>query len=310
MTANADIREQALDWAVQTGDPSFEDWDAFTDWLEADPRHGKAYDAVAASVREASELVADAAPANDPDEAPETGGVGRRGVLGGAIAASIALLAGLWFFSGGERDLYRIETAPGEIRSIALDEGTRVDIGGGSAIMLDHDDPRFAELQRGRALFTVTHDEASPFEVLAGGERLVDIGTVFEVAVAGEALELGVSEGAVMINPQADAIRVSRGQRVVRTTRQGGFARGAIGTERIGEWREGRLTFEEVGLEEVARRLTDTTGVVFEAAPGASAQRISGSIAIDPVRADPAMIGPLLGIAVERRDSAWVVGAP
>ena len=33
------IREQALAWAVRTGDPEFADWEGFTCWLEENPAH-------------------------------------------------------------------------------------------------------------------------------------------------------------------------------------------------------------------------------------------------------------------------------
>ena len=34
MALDETIREQAVAWAVQTGDPAFEGWDEFTRWLE------------------------------------------------------------------------------------------------------------------------------------------------------------------------------------------------------------------------------------------------------------------------------------
>src|SRR3546814_18922895 len=41
------IDAQASDWLVRQRDPAFADWDAFADWLAADPAHGDAYDAIA-----------------------------------------------------------------------------------------------------------------------------------------------------------------------------------------------------------------------------------------------------------------------
>ena len=31
--ANETVREQAIAWAVRTGDPAFDDWEAFTRWV-------------------------------------------------------------------------------------------------------------------------------------------------------------------------------------------------------------------------------------------------------------------------------------
>ena len=40
----------ALDWALRMADPARADWDAFTDWLEADPGHAERYDELLADV--------------------------------------------------------------------------------------------------------------------------------------------------------------------------------------------------------------------------------------------------------------------
>src|SRR3546814_20339205 len=41
------IDAQASDCLIRQLDPVFADWDAFADWLAADPAHGDAYDAIA-----------------------------------------------------------------------------------------------------------------------------------------------------------------------------------------------------------------------------------------------------------------------
>lgn len=47
-TQQSDIKEAARLWAVRVGDPAFDDWDALTRWLEADPAHLAAYEAAVA----------------------------------------------------------------------------------------------------------------------------------------------------------------------------------------------------------------------------------------------------------------------
>ena len=44
--AKAMMNEEALGWVIRTRDPEFADWEAFTAWLEADPAHAPAYDAL------------------------------------------------------------------------------------------------------------------------------------------------------------------------------------------------------------------------------------------------------------------------
>jgi ferric-dicitrate binding protein FerR (iron transport regulator) len=45
-THRSELNEMARRWAIRVGDPAFADWDALTGWLEADPAHLAAYQAV------------------------------------------------------------------------------------------------------------------------------------------------------------------------------------------------------------------------------------------------------------------------
>lgn len=302
------IRDSAARWAVLTGDPGFEDWDGFMQWLEADPAHARAYDAVSAAAAEAAELAAQApqpaSPAANDDEVPAAP---RRLWLGGAVAASLAVIGSLWVWQASSRDLYTVETAPGQMRRLDLEAGTRVDLAGGTVIQLDHKDARYAVLDKGQALFTVRHDAARPFHVEAGDATLVDLGTVFDVSREGAHLSVGVAEGAVGYNPGAENLRLAPGDRLVAEA--GAVTLGKVAPSQVGEWREGRLTFDAAPLREVADRLSRATGIAFAARPGAD-MAISGSILVTPVRDDPQMIGALLGLDVRREGDRWMIGKP
>ncbi|QSR18941.1 iron dicitrate transport regulator FecR [Novosphingobium sp. KA1] len=302
------IRDSAARWAVLTGDPGFEDWDGFMQWLEADPAHARAYDAVSAAAAEAAELAAQApqpaSPAANDDEVPAAP---RRLWLGGAVAASLAVIGSIWVWHASSRDLYTVETAPGQMRTLDLEAGTRVDLAGGTVIQLDHKDARYAVLDKGQALFTVRHDAARPFHVEAGDATLVDLGTVFDVSREGAHLSVGVAEGAVGYNPGAENLRLAPGDRLVAEA--GAVTLGKVAPSQVGEWREGRLTFDAAPLREVADRLSRATGIAFAARPGAD-MAISGSILVTPVRDDPQMIGALLGLDVRREGDRWMIGKP
>jgi transmembrane sensor len=307
MASDGAIREQALDWAVRAGDPAFADWEAFMLWLEAEPAHARAYDEVTAAVSEAEDLVRVAGPANDDVAADRR--PARRLWLGGAIAASLALVGALWLVPGQSRDLYTVQTALGETRSIALDPGTRVDVAGGTTLVLDRKDARFAKLDEGQALFTVRHDAAHPFEVAVGEEKLVDIGTVFDVRHdARGALSVAVSEGAVQFDPGGADVRVSPGEVLRREAGGSDLTLSKVSPGQVGEWRAGRLTFEAASLDDVAAQLRRATGIDYAAAPG-GAGAVSGSILVAPLRQDPAAIGPLLGLSVRAQGNRWVIGS-
>lgn len=305
MASNGTIREQAVEWAVRTGDPSFTEWEPFMEWLEADPAHARAYDEVTAAVNDATKLLDGSLAANDNTAVPRK--LSRRGALvGGALAASLAFVGAIWVIQGGSRDLYAVQTAPGEMRSLALDTGTRVDLAGGTSIVLDCNDTRFAKLDSGQALFTVRHDEAHPFEVMVGEERLVDIGTVFDVRRDEQGLSVAVSEGAVQFDPDGADLRIAPGEVLHRPAGTSQLTLSRIEIAQVGEWSKGRLTFSGASLEEVAASLKRATGVNYAAG---SAGTVSGSILIESLRHSPAALGPLLGVSVKLQGDRWVIGA-
>jgi transmembrane sensor len=189
------------------------------------------------------------------------------------------------------------------------DVSARVDIAGGTIIAFDRKDRRFARLAKGQALFSVRHDEAHPFEVLVDGKRLVDIGTVFDVRRDPDgAMSVAVSEGAVQFDPDDADVRVAPGEILHRRPGATDYTLSALPAERVGEWREGRLTFEAETVEAVAARLTRATGINYAATPGASSDVISGSILVDPLRQDPAAFGLLLGVPVRLENGRWMIG--
>ncbi|WP_305098023.1 FecR family protein [Croceibacterium aestuarii] len=300
------IRDEAAAWAVRAGDPGFADWDAFEHWLGRSPEHAAAYDRVAAAAAEAAEELRAARPASaNDDDVPQPARVSRRWFDGALAAALVAVLAfAVW--PGGST--YYEETAPGEIRMIALGGGDRIDLAGGTRIELDRDDPRFVRLESGRALFTIRHDEAHPFRVVAGDDALLDVGTVFDVALDEANVRVAVAEGAVVFNPARQAVHLAPGE-VLRSARgSDAYRTSTIAPAQVGEWREGRLSFDNASLAEAASDLARATGVAFRAAPG-STVRISGSIVIAQVREDPRAAGALLGVPVRREGDDWVLGA-
>lgn len=296
------IREHAIAWAVRTGDPAFEDWDAFTRWLEEDLAHSAAYDDVVLGVSVAAEaLPAIPTPVNDDGAARAP----RRRWYGGAVAAvlTVAVAMGVWQMRGGT---YAVETRPGEVRMVALDDGGQIAVAGGTRLLLDRDDPRLVSIEHGQALFTVTHDASRPFKVTVGNDTLVDIGTVFDVERVGGRLTVAVSEGAVVFNPERQNVRLDPGQSLVSDAGQ--YRVSSIDTAQVGEWREGRLTFADATLAEVADDLSRATGTAFAVSPGSAGQRVSGSLLLEPVKADPRSLGPLLGVSVRRAGEIWEIG--
>jgi transmembrane sensor len=205
----------AIDWVVRVGDPAFDDWDAFQTWLEADPGHAARYHALSAEIDELAVAgVALPAPAPVPAGAPPRA-AGRRPVwIGGALAASLAVVVGYATLRDPAAP-YAVETAAGAMRTIALADGSTITLGGATRVTLDRHDLRVATLDHGQALFQVHHDARDPFEVMVGGQRLVDIGTTFDVKRSARQTQVAVSEGTVEFEGESAPIRLVAGQGLV-----------------------------------------------------------------------------------------------
>ena len=315
MAVDPKMMEDAAMWAVRTSEPDFDAWDAFTGWLEASPDHARAYDRAMLAAQDAVAVLPPAAPpemapANDTGEEEESADPGDRprSWLIPAVAACLALVAALWVWQiDGGPDVYR--TAPGETRSIALGDGSTIVLAGASAIELDPDKARFARLEEGRALFDIRHDESDPFLVEVGAASLVDAGTIFEVNIRRRDVVVGVAEGAVIYEPNGRAARIDPGEMLTFARDGGDYRTDSVPIDQVGEWRQGRLTFRDAPLGEVARELAQASGIAYRVAEGGGGEPISGSVALEPLRDDPASLGPLLGVQVRRERDAWVVDA-
>ena len=308
MAVDQQILDEAAMWAVRTSEPNFDDWASFTEWLEASPAHAEAYDRAMIAVEEGAEALS-SLPANDPDwsdeDSDEGGHRSPRRWFAPALAACLALVAALWLWPAGDADTtYR--TATGETRTVELGDGSAVVLAGGTELVVDGE--REARLNSGRAVFEIRHDDADPFRLAVGDATLVDAGTVFEVTIRDAAVAVGVSEGAVIYEPDGPAARIDPGQVLSFDRAAGSYRMESVPVDQVGEWREGRLTFRNAPLADVASDLSRATGIPYRVADAGEARSISGSVAIDPLRRDPGALGPLLGIDVRQDGDVWIIG--
>jgi transmembrane sensor len=305
------LEQRALAWHLRLRDADADEWQEFTAWLTQDPAHNAAYEAIALRDEQFDEVFAQASFPDPMAHAPSDAQDGqsarpfRRRWL--ALAASVALVVFLSVrFLAPGADLYAIETKPGETRTIALADGGAIVVNGGSHIVLDRKDERIAELVRGEAHFTVMHDAADPFVVTIGESRLVDIGTVFNVARQGEDLRVAVAEGAVRYEG-LESVELAAGQAMHR------MADGRVEVipqkvTAIGSWVDGKLVYDRAPLADIAADLTRTTGIAVDLVPGLEQRRFSGVI---QTRGDPASlrerVAAVLGLTVEGNEAGWTV---
>lgn len=300
---NTMIERDALNWLVRVNDPDFDQWDAWEAWLVADARHAEVYWRLAEIEGDVVEAMKTA-----PARSMPTMRMGRRSAFprSAAIAAAVGVLAlGVaWIGWSALPQTHMIETAPGEQRTITLADGSTVVLDGATRLAMDRRKPREVNLEAGRALFEVEHDEAHPFLVEVGDTTLTDLGTIFDVTRLQDGARVSVSEGSVQVDAGAARAVLNPGDSAVSTPR--GIERGSIAPEDVDGWREGRLSWNNERLAVVAQDLSRALNRPVSLAPSLADRRFSGSL---NTTASPsqqkARLELLLGVSVVEDGEGW-----
>lgn len=302
MTSTDTLPQDAIAWLVRTDDPDFADWDAFTAWLEQDPRHSDAYHRVAESERMLTPLVADAEPVQD--NAPPSRRIDRRRWGAGAGMAVAAILGTVVAVQSFSADVYA--TAMGEQRTIALGDGDTILLNGGTRVAVTGWSRRDVRVEGGQALFRLAGDEG--LEVRSGDLDIVDMGTVFEVSRTGALNRVTVDEGAVVVDPAGASLRLEQGQQL--TAADGAALLTAVPAVpgAAGAWTRGQLVYLDAPITLVAADIGRSTGLAISTSSAIGAQRFSGTLSIADVRRDPRTLGPLLGVPMRPVGTGWRLG--
>ncbi|WP_336980749.1 FecR family protein [Altererythrobacter fulvus] len=280
------IIEQAAAWHLASlGDAM--DWDAFTQWLEADPRHRTAFDQVAladALLEDHADLLAPAeAVANDDwagEDAPPAP-VRRFSAMrwaGGALAASLVAALAVWQFGGGGAATYATGM---DSRLIALEDGSRIELAPHSTIRIEGREEERIALEGG-AWFDIRHDPSRSLAITAGELEISDIGTQFDVQSAAGQVRVQVAEGEVRVSSEAlgQPLRLAAGHGVTFDPAGGTAQVAAIPAGKAGEWRQGRLSFDAAPLPLVAADLSRYAGVKVSVADSVRTRRFTGTLVI------------------------------
>ncbi|MEO0959982.1 MAG: FecR domain-containing protein [Pseudomonadota bacterium] len=143
---------------------------------------------------------------------------------------------------------YRSEGAPARVE---LASGDLMHLDAGSAVEDDSDaSARRIGLLRGAAFFDVAED-GRPFVVEAGDVTVSVLGTSFEVARAGDATVIGVTEGSVSVELNGETQTIGPGQRILATPSDG-LVRSQIDPTAVASWREDRLIADGRSLRSLA----------------------------------------------------------
>jgi transmembrane sensor len=306
--------EQAIDWHVRQRDMSAAEWDAFATWLEDSPANARAYDAVAmadallvAPVAEPESVIAEP-PLAAPVAANDNRGWGRWWLMGG-VAAAVALIAGPVLIHS-RPDIRVEQTRPGETRVIALNDGTQVELAGGSRLRLDRNDMRVATLESGQALFRVRHDASAPFELRSGDVAIRDVGTVFNVRREGARLDVTVAEGAVAFAPRGQTVQLTAGQGARLDEARGSLRRVQVDPAMVGGWRRGLLDLDGDTVDTIAARLQSAYGMRIAVEGPLAKRSVTGLVRVtgDASR-DVPRLAKLIGAEWRQSGGDWILRA-
>lgn len=294
-----DIDFQAAQWLLRhDAGLAAPELAALRQWLEADARHQHAWDALArtdallASLP-AQRVAAFSQPALPSSAAAPVSLLQRLAHLPltasrlprGALAGGCLLLCGLlaWpLASHLQRPGFQHDysTARGQFATQVLPDGSRIELDSGSAVDVAlYRDRRTVRLLRGQAMFHVQADPARPFQVLAGPATATVLGTHFSVRHVGAATQVRVAQGTVRVEGEGDArAEVLQAGDAVTVTPQGVKTLARVSAQAVGNWRAGRLDFEDATLAEALaefERYGDTNLVLGD--PALAGMRLNGS---------------------------------
>lgn len=272
------VLDEALAWhrALETDDA---DWDGYTLWLEADPRHRAASDQIVLTNRivdDHAERLRTIAPATEPD----AGRFRSRGWIVGAIAASLAVAVGLPVALRSAPDV-RYESGR-QVRHVALAGGIAIDLAPGSTLVANGGDATRLALTRGEAYFDVAHDPDRTLRIRAGRYAISDIGTTFGVNLSGQTVLVSVSSGHVTVDPPGPsaAVTVSAGQQLIGSPDSEDPMITSVPSADAGGWRRGRLTYSDAPLSIVAGDVSRYVGKPVVVDPSIANRRFSGVLKI------------------------------
>lgn len=301
------VREQAIAWLVRLrSGPTDRECAEFLDWYSADARHANTYDALLDSWDETG-----LAAQNPIGERSPAATLQRRTRVAAAAAAVLVLLvAGTLAMNGFvHRDTTTramLASRVGEIRTIALEDGSRVTLDTDSIVSVRYDrGQRRLELQRGRARFAVAHGAERPFIVAAGSSEVVAHGTVFDVDRRPDRIVVALLEGSVEVRRNAPSTgsgptMLAPGQQVTI----GGSAAPARPTmirPPEARWPSGMLSFQDAPLAEVvasANRYSSTQIIIAD--PAAGQHRFTGTFKPGEPSRLAETIGSMFRLRVDR----------
>lgn len=228
-------------------------------WVESDPRHAVAFARAEAAWEAAERLKSAAADVTLPPletiiSEEQQRRLSRNIMIAAAVAVLFFLVAAIVTvrtFSG----IDRYQTGIGEIRDIALSDGSTLHLNSDSeAEVRFTDNGRKVRIIKGEASFDVAHDTSRPFDVEARSAVIRAVGTAFNVRMRPSIVELTVTQGTVTVHSGGSVgQKVAAGSGAVIQPRTIALTR--LGSKLIDQrtaWREQMVELDGETIEQAA----------------------------------------------------------
>jgi transmembrane sensor len=321
------VEATAAEWIVRLGGKTLglAERAKLDAWLAADPRHQAAFDYARSTWAQLDLLNAEpgllggetaaalATPPRLARSAPRLWGRAGALVAGGAVMLG---LGAIWFGDPVTMARADHQTGVGELRSIALDDGSHIELGPDTAIVVRFtDQERRVELLSGVAAFAPRPKAEAggrPFVVVAANGRSTALGTRFVVDKLPAAVRVAVTQHTVNVSARTAAGRTA--DAVLSPGYQVRYDAAGLGTMskvipgQAEAWRRGRLVFDGAPLGDAVAELNRyRRGRIVVADAALARRRVSGVFNTGDVNgavvaiaaefgADTVTVGPFLTV--------------
>jgi transmembrane sensor len=323
--APGDIPAQASAWLARR-DRGFTpaEQDSYLQWLREDARHGAAVARLEAAWRTLDQL-AEWRPVHSAKPNPDLLAVRShrpRRVWAAVLAVAAAVAIGFFVVHPAlqpEPTAYVVRHS--EVRTLA--DGSTVELNQGAEIDVDFSGAeRSVRLLRGEAHFTVAKmGPERPFVVTVGDLRVRAVGTVFNVRIQNDNVDVLVTEGKVRIDPPrpsepdlvVNAAMLHAGERTIVSASAptpvppAVIAASEAEIEQVLAWQGLRLEFNDTPLAAAIEEFNRHSGTRFVIADdGIADLRIGGNFRADNAEAFARLLSGF-GVMVERDHAGRVV---
>ncbi|MBN8847165.1 MULTISPECIES: FecR domain-containing protein [unclassified Sphingomonas] len=295
------IFDAASAWHVETSRDDM-DWEGFMTWLAADPRHRSAYDQIAL----ADSLVEEHRDNLHEHDVRQAGRWRRplkwsAGLTAAAAASLIAFFAP--HFLSAPMATYQTF---GSTEQVALEDGSTVLLAPRSRLVVTGGRDEKIELAGG-AWFNIRHNAARALAITAGQVEITDIGTRFDVQATDGQVRVAVAEGEVQVSSSslAQPVHLHSGDALLFDGEGGRAAVSKLPTDAVGQWRQGRITYEETPLSLVIADLARYSGIQVEIGRALRGRLFSGTLVVSNGKAALRDLSQLMGLELHHDRSGY-----